>query len=141
MNSAGGATVEKPAEEPQNGQKESVDDGETEEAAATDDLELNEEQIDESIGDAADDAVELEAKQDEDEEDGDEVVDEVGEVDEVNDDEVPDFDASEDPSNVSLETSNVLDNDDSLNLTIGEDEKLFQDEVSGRLVRLFFFVW
>lgn len=62
---------------------------------------------------------------------GDEVVDEVGEVDEVT--EVPDFEVENDePTAVSLETSNnVIDNEDSLNLTIGEDEeKIFQDEVS-----------
>lgn len=67
--------------------------------------------------------------------DGDEVVDEVGEVDEVT--EVPDFEENDEAAGVSLETSNnVIDNEDSLNLTIGEDEeKIFQDEVS-----LFFFV-
>lgn len=65
-----------------------------------------------------------------------EVVDEVGEVDETD---VQKFEepnavsATEavDNSGVTLDTSNAMDNEDSLNLTIGEDEeKIFQDEVS-----------
>lgn len=127
-------------------EEESADKNEAEEEAAGD----AEQQEDEADAPTdlpdADDAVdndEVQLIEDDDElivktdvDDGDEVVDEVGEVDEVT--EVPDFEESEEPSTVSLETSNnVIDNEDSLNLTIGEDEeKIFQDEVSLR-----FFFW
>lgn len=111
---------------------EKVDDADGDEAEPDDDeaeavLVDNDEIEEVDLVDEEDDD-ELVVKHD-DEDEGDEVVDEVGEVDDVN--EVPDFEEENDePTVVSLETSNVIDNEDSLNLTIGEDEeKIFQDEV------------
>lgn len=99
----------------------------SDEVIAIDDDDDEEEEADVVAGDEAA-ATEASINEDDDEEaDAEEVIDEVGEVDETNVQQFEDADAA---PVVSLETSNAMDNEDSLNLTIGEDEEqIFQDEV------------
>lgn len=121
-------------------------------AAAKDSAKTNADDDEKAAADEADaDEVALDITDDlmvkDEAEDGDEIVDEVGEVDKENFDEIDekfcddaeaeDTAAKEEAAaaaanaQVTNDSASNADNEDSLNLTIGEDEeKIFQDEVS-----------
>ena len=85
-------------------------------------------------GDAQDESVDEREVKDEPDEECDEIIDEVGEVDKESFDEIHKFS----DNNRNINDSNNVDNEDSLNLTIGEDEeKIFQDEVCKLFILLF----